>query len=99
MVAVSTYSAGMEIEGLGARFRQLRVGRRLTQQMAADGMGMSLDTLKSWEARGTEPGLAAALRAARFYGCTLDWLAGRSEEELDALSEPPLSDGLRVRKP
>lgn len=54
----------------------LRKARGLTQEDAAAGCGLTYHSYRRYETGEREPTLSALIALARFYGVTLDALAG-----------------------
>lgn len=67
------------MSALGARIREARKSRGLTQTQLADTLGTSQGWLSQWE-RGTRtPSVDWLSRLADALGVSMDWLAGRTE--------------------
>lgn len=64
---------------LGKRLKELRESRHLRQKELAEVLGISRNTLASWEAGHRNPGMSAAQRLADYFGVSLDYLLGRDE--------------------
>ena len=62
------------------RLRNLRTGKQLTQQKAADGIGMTKVGYQNYEAGRQMPNFALLPRIAKFYNVSLDYLFGLSDE-------------------
>ena len=62
------------------RLTDLRKSRGLSQNAIAKEIGVSPRTYQDYEYGLREPQVAIFSRIADFYGVTLDYLAGRSEE-------------------
>lgn len=65
---------------LTERLRTLRKGRKLTQEDIAKELGISLKSYCRYERGERLPDADVLVRIADFYGVTLDYLVGRSEE-------------------
>jgi DNA-binding XRE family transcriptional regulator len=61
---------------LGERVRGLRKESGLTQVDAARGAGISYSAMKNIECSCYDPGWHIFGKIAKFYGVSLDWLAG-----------------------
>ena len=65
---------------LGRRLAELRKQRKLNQQGLADILGVSLNTIKSWESGRRSPGTIEELtKIADFFEISTDYLLGRDE--------------------
>ena len=67
------------MEAFPLRLRQCRRQKRLTQQAAAQALGIAFSTYRRYERGETEPVLSDALHMALFFGVSLDYLAGRTD--------------------
>lgn len=65
---------------LAERLDALRKERNLTQMLAAEGMGIPFSTYRRYEKKEREPDASVLVQMADFYGVSLDYLVGRSEE-------------------
>ena len=65
---------------LPERLHSLRKERKLTQESAATEAGIALRSYRRYESGEREPDASTLVRMADFYGVTLDYLVGRSEE-------------------
>ena len=63
------------------RLVQLREAAHLQQRAVADGVGVAIRTYQYYERGEREPQLSTLVRIADFYGVSLDYLAGRSDEK------------------
>lgn len=61
----------------GERIKNLRIERRLTQQEVADALGVSKNTIYSWENGVRSPTLDMLSTLADFFGVSADYLLGR----------------------
>ncbi|WP_161804122.1 helix-turn-helix transcriptional regulator [Komagataeibacter europaeus] len=67
---------------MGARLSALRLqkgkkeGRRITQQEAADAVGIGRSTLASYEKAHDKPGRETMIALAQYYGVPVDYIAG-----------------------
>ena len=96
-----------------SRLREARHLAGYSQDSAARVIGVTVATVKNWEAERRRPSAYDLGRIADAYGCTADWLLGRTDvgpvkratppAEVEdpmapaAAPEPRLSDG-RTRK-
>ena len=62
------------------RLIHLRKCSNLSQASVAEGIRLSMRAYQKYEYEESEPKLSVAARIADFYGVSLDYLAGRSEE-------------------
>lgn len=65
---------------LSERLLALRQERNLSQRSLVKEMGLALNTYVRYERGEREPDASTLVRIADFYGVTLDYLVGRSEE-------------------
>ena len=63
------------------RLVSLRKSKGVSQTFAAKEIQVSLRAYQKYEYAESEPTLSAASRIADFFGVSLDYLAGRSEEK------------------
>lgn len=66
-------------QDLGERLKRARrdADHESVDAAVAAGCPVPLGTLKRWETGGVDPGILAVAELATFYGCSLEWLAGR----------------------
>ena len=64
---------------MGLRIRQERAGARLSQVDLAEQMSVTRLTIRNWEDGRTEIPATAIKRMCDLFGCTSDWLLGRSD--------------------
>lgn len=64
----------------GERFKQLRKERKIPQQQLADVMGVKLRAYQGYETEAHEPGIKGFIALADFYGVSLDYLVGRTDD-------------------
>lgn len=62
------------------RLIALRANAGLSQDAAANELGLASRTYQYYEADEREPRLSTLVRMADFYGVSLDYLAGRSDK-------------------
>ena len=65
---------------LAERLHSLRKERNLTQADISKEIDISLNSYRRYERNEREPDAPTLARMADFYGVTLDYLVGRSEE-------------------
>lgn len=63
------------------RIASLRKSKGISQPLAAKEIGVSPRAYQKYEYEESEPTLSVASRIADFYGVSLDYLAGRTEEK------------------
>lgn len=69
---------------LAERLRMLRANRKISLQAVADGLGISKPHVWELEKGKTKnPSLELLKEIAKFYGVSLDYLAGTNTEEVD----------------
>ncbi len=68
------------MENFSTRLRICRQKRGLTQEDTAHILHIRYSTYCRYEHGGTEPTISNAARIADFFGVSLDYLAGRSDE-------------------
>ncbi|MEK3674654.1 helix-turn-helix domain-containing protein [Paenibacillus sp. FSL R10-2771] len=78
---------------LGARLKQARENKRLTQQEVADKFGVSNGTISGYERNYRDPDSDTLAQLADLYDVSLDWLKGRDKKE----SEYTLPEDVMVR--
>lgn len=59
-----------------------RVKKGMTQAELAERLHVSIATVKSWEQSRYEPKSGAICKMADLFGCTTDYLLGRTEERV-----------------
>ena len=65
--------------------KELRIKRNISQNQAAEALGISLRTYQNYEYNQREPNIEMINKLADFYGVTTDYLLGREPDELDPL--------------
>ena len=65
---------GKEVHGLKITLKAARVNAGLTQEEAAEKLGVSRDRLLRWENGITEPPYTAVINMCKVYGCSVDYL-------------------------
>ena len=71
---------GNFVSGLAERLRELREQRNVMQKDVAAGIDVPLRTYQRYEYGQVDPQFSTVVKLADFYGVSLDYLAGRSEE-------------------
>lgn len=69
------------METLASRLKALRNEHHMTRQQLADSTGINVNTLRSYESYGKEPGHRTLLKLARAFNVTTDYLLGLSDEK------------------
>ena len=93
--------------GLSTRLKELRLEKKLTQQQAADAVGVSRSVISGYETELRLPSLDILVSLARLYGVTTDFLlcvdnrqtvdvSGLNEDEIATVSH--MMDLLRTKK-
>ena len=65
----------------GSVLKQKRMEAGLTQEKAIEYLGFSLRSLQAYEKGESTPSLAKAVKMALLYGCKVDDLTERKEDE------------------
>lgn len=92
--------------GLSTRLKELRLEKKLTQQQAADAVGVSRSVISGYETELRLPSLDILVSLARLYGVTTDFLlcvdnrqtvdvSGLNEDEIATVSH--MIDLLRTK--
>lgn len=71
---------------LGARLKQARENKRLTQQEVADKFGVSNGTISGYERNYRDPDSDTLAQLADLYDVSLDWLKGRDKKRANIRS-------------
>lgn len=72
---------------IGAKLKTLRKGRKLTQEQAADKLGITRATVSNYEVGRRSPHISELKRIADFYGVGLDYFGiVPTDEVFDLLS-------------
>lgn len=93
--------------GLAVRLRQLRLAKGLTQQQAANAVGVTRSVISGYETEMRFPSLDILVSLAHLYGVTTDYLlcvdnrkfldvSGLNEDEIATVSH--MIDLLRTKK-
>lgn len=70
------------MNSIGKSLKSLRNARKLTQQQAADLMGISRSTISNYEIDRRRPSLSELEKFAEFYGVGLDYFCVASRDEI-----------------
>jgi transcriptional regulator with XRE-family HTH domain len=68
-----------EIMTLGKRIVQLRKERKMTQEELANILKITRKAVSKWEVGRGRPNLGALQKLADFFGCSVDYLLGRTD--------------------
>ena len=63
-------------------YRSERVRSHLSADDVADSVGVSKNTVLSWERGDTEPAASQLETMARLFGCTIDYLLALTDERV-----------------
>ena len=69
---------------LGDRLRVLRKERKVSQKELAEYLGISIRGYQFYESEDNEPNIKMLIALADFYGVTIDYLVGRTDERCRA---------------
>lgn len=72
----------MNNDSIGIKLKALRQARKMTQQDAADKMGLNRSTLSNYEISRRVPSLNELKKIAAFYGVGLDYFGIASKDEI-----------------
>ena len=74
---------GFDVQEMGARLRELRARKNVSQQKVADDTGLAQSSISGWEQGATEsgPSYEDAWVLADYYGVPLAYLGGRTNCE------------------
>ncbi len=64
------------MEGFGERLKSLRTEQGLGQIALAQHLGVGKSVISLWELNKSEPTLGNLVRLVRFFGVSIDYLAG-----------------------
>jgi len=79
----------------GERLKQARLAQDLTQQMVADQLHVSRQTISSWETEHSYPDIDSLLRLSDFYGLSLDTLLREDQGMTDYLRRQDVRQQIR----
>jgi transcriptional regulator with XRE-family HTH domain len=68
-----------EKSAFAVRLAQMRVAKGLSQVDLAEQTSLGRSTISRWEADENDPSLVGIVELARFFGCTTDYLAGKTD--------------------
>lgn len=64
----------------GERMKLLRKSRKVPQKELAELMGVKIRGYQFYESETTEPTISALIALADFYGVSIDYLVGRTDD-------------------
>ncbi len=67
---------------LGERIKELRDEKNLSQKALAERVGVTQQAVAKWEGGKSEPDSKTLITLADFFGCTVDYLIGKSDIKL-----------------
>jgi transcriptional regulator with XRE-family HTH domain len=73
---------------LSQRIKELRKEMGLTQLELSERIGVSPSTVGGYEQGVREPDRTMAIKMADLFGCSLDYLMGRTDKRNEALNKP-----------
>ena len=62
------------------RLKELRIEKGCTQKELADAVKTTADSIYSWEKGRSQPSIETLAKLADFFGCSIDYLAGREDD-------------------
>ena len=72
---------------IGGKLRQARTQAQLTQEQAAEALGVSRQTISNWETEKTYPDIISVVRMSDLYAVSLDRLLKEEARRPDIVSE------------
>lgn len=63
------------------RLRDLRAEKNISQRKMAEMFSVSQGTYNNWEQGNTQPSIEQLIELARFFGVSVDYLIGNSDDE------------------
>lgn len=63
------------------RLRELRAEKNISQRKMAETFSVSQGTYNNWEQGNTQPSIEQLIELARFFGVSVDYLIGNSDDE------------------
>lgn len=81
---------------LSKNLTDLRNARGVTQETAAEAIGVSPKTLSKWENTASEPELSMLCALAKYYGVTTDYLLGLAEQNATVTAETAVKDEIEA---
>lgn len=65
---------------LGSRVKELRNKVELTQYQLAEGIGVTVDTIRSIESNRRVPSIEVLTKISDFFDCSIDYLLGKTDD-------------------
>lgn len=62
------------------RLREIRVAHKKTQKELAEHLGTTVRAIAYYESGSREPNIATLIALADYFGCSIDYLVGRTDE-------------------
>ena len=59
---------------IGSKIKKSRTDARITQEQAAEALGVSRQTVSNWENERSYPDIVSVLKMSDLYGVSLDYL-------------------------
>lgn len=66
---------------IGTKIREARAAAHLTQEQAAEALGVSRQTISNWENNRTYPDIVSVIRMSDLYSVSLDRLLKEKENK------------------
>ena len=63
------------------KIKELREEKGLSQKKLADGIGTSQRNIGRWENEENEPTMSQLIKLAKYFNCSIDFLAGKDDDE------------------
>ena len=82
----------------GARISELLVERNISNKTFAQAIGVNVSTVGRWKRNAKYMRLSQILKIADYFNCSLDFLVGRSEKDIDFQPKkcPPFYEHFRM---
>lgn len=80
------------------RLNDLRLRAKLTQDQVASAIGVTRATVGNWETGRYTPDLNTVIALSKYFGVSVDYLIGNSNEVLDQLSQSEQKLIMTIRK-
>lgn len=65
----------------GEKLKELRKEKKISQSELASNLGRSQASYCDWEKNNTEPDIKTIIQLADFFGCSIDYLVDREDED------------------
>ena len=73
------YGRGIKMENFGERLKSLRLEKGLGQIALAKELEVGKSVISLWELNKSDPTLSNLIKIAKFFGVSIDYLAGLEE--------------------